>query len=166
MDIIESLFHKKELTEFENYVFEEYQTLSDDVISLKLEAVLPVNVEKQFLPRYLFNIVVNDLSSTVGWLVLRGGLTDRSIQYGGHIGFSVEEKFQGNGYASRSVSLIKKFTKSIGLPQILLTCDEDNIASRKTIENAGGKLHKIINEFHVPDQDRKINCCYYIIESL
>lgn len=166
MNTIESQFKTKELIEFENYTFGEYTTLSDDTIFLQLKAILPVNIEKQFLPRYLFNIVLNESGIVVGWLVLRGGLTDVSLQYGGHIGFAIEDKFQGNSYASRALALIRKFTNTIGLPQILLTCDDDNIASRKTIENAGGKLHKIVTEIQIPNQDKKINCCYYTIESL
>ena len=42
------------------------------------------------------------------------------------------------GHASRAVALALIRAKELGLERVLLTCDEDNVGSRLTIENAGG----------------------------
>ena len=41
--------------------------------------------------------------------------------------------------------------------KLLLTCDEDNIASRKTIENNNGKLEKVAT-----DRENRMTCYYWI----
>jgi predicted acetyltransferase len=35
---------------------------------------------------------------------------------------------------------------SLGLPRVLITCDDDNVASRRTIERNGGVLHDRLDE--------------------
>ena len=58
----------------------------------------------------------------------------------GHIGFSVVPWKRQRGYATRALALLLPEAKALGLDYVELTCDEDNIASRKVIETNGGAL--------------------------
>ncbi len=58
----------------------------------------------------------------------------------GHVGYSILPAFAGNGYASAALAAITGEAREIGLPRIVITCDEDNRASRRVIEKNGGRL--------------------------
>jgi predicted acetyltransferase len=74
----------------------------------------------------------------VGYLALRHALTPHLLEEGGHIGFSVRPSRRREGHASRAVALALPRAAELGLERVLLTCDEDNEASRRTIERNGG----------------------------
>jgi predicted acetyltransferase len=74
----------------------------------------------------------------VGYLALRHGLTPFLLEEGGHIGFSVRPSRRRQGHASRALALALPRATELGLERVLVTCDEDNEASRRTIERNGG----------------------------
>ena len=81
---------------------------------------------------------ITDGDEMVGFLALRHELTPWLLEEGGHIGYSVRPSRRREGHASRAVALATIRAKELGLERVLLTCDEDNVGSRRTIENAGG----------------------------
>jgi predicted acetyltransferase len=81
---------------------------------------------------------ITDGSEVVGFLALRHELTPWLLEEGGHIGYSVRPSRRREGHASRALDLALIRAKGLGLERVLLTCDEDNLGSRRTIENAGG----------------------------
>jgi predicted acetyltransferase len=81
---------------------------------------------------------ITDGDEMVGFLALRHELTPWLLEEGGHIGYSVRPSRRREGHASRAVALALIRAKGLGLERVLLTCDEDNLGSRRTIENAGG----------------------------
>ena len=74
----------------------------------------------------------------VGYLAIRHELNDFLLQEGGHIGYAVRPSRRGEGHASRALALGLDRARTIGLDRVLLTCDEGNTASRRTIERNGG----------------------------
>ncbi len=74
----------------------------------------------------------------VGMLNIRHRLNDFLLQYGGHVGYSIRPKERGKGYARRQLRLGLDKCRELGLPRVLLTCDENNSRSRRTIEGCGG----------------------------
>jgi predicted acetyltransferase len=56
----------------------------------------------------------------------------------GHVGYSVVPWKQRRGYATRALGLILPIARQVGLRRVLVTCDRDNIASRKVILANGG----------------------------
>ncbi len=56
----------------------------------------------------------------------------------GHIGYAVVPWKQGRGLAAWAVREILPEARALGMRWITITTDTDNIASRRTIENAGG----------------------------
>ena len=74
----------------------------------------------------------------VGFLALRHRLTAWLLEEGGHIGYAVRPSRRGQGHASRALALAVRRSAELGLDRVLLTCDEDNVASARTIEHNGG----------------------------
>lgn len=99
---------------------------------------------KGYLPSYTFDMRHVDKAVKMGRISLRIG-DNENIFYGGHIGYSVDDKFRGNRYAARSCMLIFPFAKKHGLNPVWITCNPDNIPSRRTCEIAGGKLIEIVD---------------------
>lgn len=58
--------------------------------------------------------------------------------WGGHIGYSVRPSERRKGYARIILRLILNECVKLGLNEVLLTCNENNIASEKTIVSEGG----------------------------
>jgi predicted acetyltransferase len=74
----------------------------------------------------------------VGFLALRHSLTPWLLEEGGHIGYSVRPSRRGQGHAGRALALAVRRAAELGLDRVLLTCDEPNLASARTIERNGG----------------------------
>ncbi len=58
----------------------------------------------------------------------------------GHIGYSILPAFAGHGYASAALAAMLRVAHAAGLPEVVITCDETNAASRRIIEKNGGRL--------------------------
>lgn len=58
----------------------------------------------------------------------------------GHVGFAVVPWKRGSGYAAAAVRSILPEARALGLPHVDLTTDPDNVAARRSIERAGGRL--------------------------
>ncbi|MFI6075342.1 GNAT family N-acetyltransferase [Actinoplanes sp. NPDC051343] len=56
----------------------------------------------------------------------------------GHIGYEVRPSARRQGHATAMLAASLAWARRIGLESVLLTCDEDNEASRRTIERNGG----------------------------
>jgi len=74
----------------------------------------------------------------VGFLALRHELNAWLLEEGGHIGYSVRPSRRREGHASRALALAVRRAAELGIEQALVTCDEDNHASARTIERNGG----------------------------
>jgi predicted acetyltransferase len=81
--------------------------------------------------------IVDD-AGFVGYLALRHALTPRLMEEGGHIGFAVRPSRRREGHATRALALALPAASALGLDRVLITCDEDNVASRLTIERNRG----------------------------
>jgi predicted acetyltransferase len=81
---------------------------------------------------------ITDGDQVIGFLALRHELNDWLLREGGHIGYSVRPSRRREGHAGRALALALERARELELDRVLLTCDEDNVASRRTIEGGGG----------------------------
>ncbi|MBQ4579333.1 MAG: GNAT family N-acetyltransferase [Clostridia bacterium] len=81
----------------------------------------------------------------VGMIDVRHRLNEFLAEYGGHIGYSVRPEERRKGYAKHMLSLALQEARKLSIPRVLITCDEDNIASARTIEANGGTFERLAN---------------------
>jgi len=79
----------------------------------------------------------------VGRVSVRFQLNRFLSDFGGHIGYAVLPEFRCRGYATEILRQALIIARSEGLTSILITCDEDNVASRRVIELNGGVFESL-----------------------
>jgi predicted acetyltransferase len=112
---------------------------------LVLEAIefAPHPVHK--VPTYFFRMVHAVSKKPIGQINLRVGCSAHIRLYAGHIGYSVDVLHRGNRYASRALRSLAPLARDLGLGTLCITCDPENIASRRTCELAGATLVEIVD---------------------
>ena len=76
----------------------------------------------------------------VGAVNIRHYLNDSLLLNGGHIGDGVRPSERKKGVATKMIALALEECKKIGIDEILIVCDKENIGSSKSIQNNGGIL--------------------------
>jgi predicted acetyltransferase len=76
----------------------------------------------------------------VGRISLRHELNEHLRDFGGHIGYDVRRSRRRRGHATRMLAAALGEAHAMGIDEALLTCDADNVASRRVIELNGGLL--------------------------
>jgi predicted acetyltransferase len=90
-------------------------------------------------------------TSIVGRVAIRHSLNPDLERVGGHIGYVVVPEFRRQGYATAILRQSLQIARQkLGLTRVLVTCDDDNVGSIKTIEKNGGVLEDIVRG---PDGD-------------
>ena len=79
----------------------------------------------------------------VGMIDIRHYLNEYLTQVGGNIGYSVRKTERNKGYAKQMFKLALEKCKGLKIKKVLITCDEDNIASEKVILSANAKFEDI-----------------------
>jgi predicted acetyltransferase len=85
-----------------------------------------------------------DDNEFIGILSLRRGPDDTFIKISGHVGYQVRPLKRRHGYGKELLRYGLQKAKDLGFTRVLLTCDEDNIASKKVIESNGGQFENAI----------------------
>jgi predicted acetyltransferase len=100
------------------------------------------NLIDYHVPATTYLAVTIDTHHLVGMVNIRHRLNDYLKTIGGHIGYSVRKSERQQGYATEMLGLALKQCKTLGIPRVLITCDQDNFASAKTIKNNHGQLER------------------------
>lgn len=82
----------------------------------------------------------DDKGKLYGASHFRHELNDDLLEYGGHIGYGVRPSERKKGYSTVMLQLMLEILGGRGYKRILITCDDDNIGSIRTIEKNGGVL--------------------------
>jgi predicted acetyltransferase len=62
------------------------------------------------------------------------------VSTAGHIGYDISPSYRNKGYGTQILKLALDKAEEIGIKEAIVTCNIDNIASRKIIEKNNGKL--------------------------
>lgn len=92
------------------------------------------------LPFYYYDIYVDNVA--VGKISIRIG-DNFHTYYNGHIGYEIDRPARGHGYACAACRLVLDVARFHGMSSLYITCEEDNIASYRTIEKLGARLLEI-----------------------
>lgn len=91
--------------------------------------------------------VMDDSDYIIGMVNIRHTLNDKLLFHGGNIGYSIRPSERGNGYAKVALYLALKECFSLGLDSVLITAEDNNIPSYRTIEALGGVLeNKVLDD--------------------
>lgn len=124
------------------FVFMDPGHLRDSELELVLDSCLPVIPSRGWSPAYCFSMRVN--GAIIGNINLRIGDTPLILLYAGHIGYSVIPDYRGHHYAERASRLLFPLAERHGMSELWITCNPDNIPSRRTCERLGGQLVEIV----------------------
>ncbi len=103
------------------------------------------------LGRYVDRVLwLVDGDEYVGQTSIRPDLgTQYLLAYGGHIGYSIRPSRRRQGYGTAALALTVAAAAGMGLDRVLVTCDSDNIGSRRIIERNHGQYE---GEIPMPPQ--------------
>ena len=119
--------------------FSNFDAISDGEINLRISQ--KYQGDDELLPFYYYDICVGDI--VVGKISVRIGNNYHSY-YNGNIGYEIDKEYRGNNYAYKACKFVLQVAKAHGMNELILTCDESNIASYKTIEKLGADLIEIV----------------------
>lgn len=108
------------------------------VDALRADALEETRRPEGFVPS-TFLWLVND-DEFLGRLSIRHRLTPYLLELGGSIGYYVRRSARGRGYASEMLRRALPVAADLGIEKVLITCDHDNVGSRRVIEKNGGVL--------------------------
>lgn len=80
----------------------------------------------------------------VGLLTVRHRLNDFLLKVGGNIGYQIRPSKRGQGYGKQLLHLGLQKAREMGIPRALVTCDENNVSSKKVIEYNGGQFEDAV----------------------
>jgi predicted acetyltransferase len=114
----------------------------DDYIKSQDDHRAGLNLPERFVPS---TFLVADVDGRiVGRTSIRHRLNEFLLHEGGHVGYGVLPEHRRRGYATEVLRQSLIIARSLGIDRVLVTCDDDNIGSIKTIEACGGRLENVV----------------------
>ncbi|BDU51369.1 GNAT family N-acetyltransferase [Haliovirga abyssi] len=98
---------------------------------------------KGLVPSTLY-FMIDENERIIGAIDVRHKLNENLKKSGGHIGYGIRLSERKKGYATLMLKLILDILKDKKYNKILITCNDENIASAKTIEKNGGIMENKI----------------------
>ena len=111
--------------------------LVDGELELVLVRRDPGDDSWDWSPTYIFEMRHTIRGVRMGTISLRIGHTENLEKYAGHIGYYVSPPYRGHRYAARSCRLLLPLAKQHGINPVWITCNPDNLPSRRTCEIVG-----------------------------
>ena len=115
----------------------------DGNLELRLADFTPHPAHKS--PSYYFRMVDSGTGEELGTINLRIETTPHIERHGGHIGYAVYPAHRGRRYAARSVRLLIPLAERLAIDPVWITCDPENLASRRTLGLAGAESVEIVD---------------------
>jgi len=119
--------------------------LHDGELHLTLANKQAADLRRGWVAAYSFTMRHADTREAMGNIQLRLSESYFIRMYAGHIGYRVEPPYRGKRLASRSCRLLLPLAQRHALQPLWITCNPDNLASRRSCELAGGELVEIVD---------------------
>lgn len=137
---------KTDVKFYKDLNIEELSKNFSDFVKKLLSQSKDENLPEGYVPATIFWLIENN--NYIGRVSIRHILTEQLLNEGGHIGYDIRPSRRRMGYGKKILKLALPKAKEIGIDNVLVTCDETNMGSKKIIEANGGvfenklKLHK------------------------
>ncbi|WP_394242971.1 GNAT family N-acetyltransferase [Vibrio astriarenae] len=131
-DVENAEYYSDGITDFSKYI----ERLKDESLGR--------NLREGYVPCSHFWLV-DASKQIVGAIRVRHNIDNEFLSLeAGHIGYDIapSSRRKGNGKQMLELALVK--AQELGLNRVMLTADEDNIASRRVIEANGGQLDSVV----------------------
>lgn len=99
-----------------------------------------IGLPEGYVPMTVWWLVDTTTNEWLGRAIIRHRLTEHLRKIGGHIGYEVRPSARKKGFGTMILKLALEKARSLGIDQVLVTCDASNIGSRRIIEKNGGEL--------------------------
>lgn len=109
-------------------------------------------IQRGVVPDSTFFCIDEDRNILVGAVNIRHYLNDDLLLNGGHIGDGVRPSERRKGIATQMINLALVECKKLGIDNVLMVCDKDNIGSARSIINNGGILENEVNVDGIVEQ--------------
>ena len=102
--------------------------------------------KKEYVIAYQYLLIRDKDFKILGMANLRKNLNDYLFNFGGHIGYSISPSERKKGYGKIILKKTIEEAKKLGMHDLLLTCNDENIGSIKIIEHNSGILENKVFE--------------------
>ena len=107
----------------------------------KLTADMDIaNMPASKVPALTYFYVREEDDRIIGMINIRLALNEFLRNEGGHIGYSIRPTERRRHYGTEMLKAALKVCDVIGINEVLVSCDKDNMASAGVIKNCGGIL--------------------------
>lgn len=116
----------------------------NDYVITELAKEKGLNIPAGYVAESVYWLI--DQEEFIGKVNVRHQLTEKLKQIGGHIGYDIRPSKRGLGYGNNILRLVLSEARKIGMKRVLLTCNINNLLSKKVIENNGGVFQDRLND--------------------
>lgn len=127
------------------FAFVDPGSLVDRELELILIGTHAANPRMGYAPSYTFAMRHVPDGLRAGRISVRIGASDLLVLYAGQIGYGVEEAFRGRRFAARSCHLVLPLLKMHDINPLWITCNPENMPSRRTCEILGAEMVEIVD---------------------
>ena len=124
---------------------------------LKLEEDKTRVPTEERVPAETYFLVRESDNRIVGMVNIRLVLNSILKHSGGHIGYSIRPTERRKGYNKMNLYLALERCKEHGIKEVMLSCDKDNLGSKRTMLALGGVLQKEYEDLGLIEQNYIIN---------
>ena len=110
------------------------------------------------VPGKTFLLIKKDDNKIVGTINIRWNLSEKMLEFGGHIGYGIRPTERRKGYNKIQLYLVLLEAQKLNLDKVMLDCSVDNLGSDKTIKALGG----ILERCELDESDNTMTNVYWI----
>ena len=114
----------------------------------KLEVDRTMEPNENRVPADTYFLVRESDDRIIGMINIRHCLNENLRLIGGHIGYSVRPTERRKGYNKVNLYLGLLRCQELGIDEVLMDCDADNLGSARTMQALGGRL---VREWYEPN---------------
>ncbi len=93
----------------------------------------------------ILSYLIEVAGQTIGEIRIRLGDSEDLTRHFGQIGYEIYPAFRGRGHVTAACRLALNLMRDLGYDAVWITCNPENLASRRVCEKLGAQLVETIN---------------------